>query len=123
MQVLVKNLNGQTITKEFRPHDTIGMVKAKLYDDDRVKAEIQNIDGITADQLRVIFGGKQLEDAPRSLKRSPKSLKDGVGVMAHALEYVYVCAHAHMPKPVYSHASTCARMYDVGRLSEVIGRW
>jgi len=52
--ITVQTLEGRQITLTVQPSDTVGVVKRKLED---------HLQGITADQQRLIFKGRQLEDA------------------------------------------------------------
>lgn len=52
MQIFIKSLTGKTITIEVEPTDNIKTIKDKVTEKER----------IPADQQRLIYAGKQLED-------------------------------------------------------------
>eukprot|EP00668_Euglena_longa_P038425 GGOE01049429.1.p3 GENE.GGOE01049429.1~~GGOE01049429.1.p3 ORF type:complete len:110 (-),score=34.68 GGOE01049429.1:141-470(-) len=56
MQIFVRTLAGGTITLEVDPTDTVGTVKAQMQGKTGVPR-------ISVEEQRLIFGGKQLDDA------------------------------------------------------------
>ncbi|EDR03198.1 uncharacterized protein LACBIDRAFT_238699, partial [Laccaria bicolor S238N-H82] len=52
MQVFIKNISGKSICFDVRPQNTVGQLKIM----------IQEREGISPDQQRLLFSGQQLED-------------------------------------------------------------
>lgn len=53
MQIMIRSLSGRSLPLEVEPGESIGSIKKK----------IQEKEGIPVDQQRLIYGGKQLEEA------------------------------------------------------------
>ena len=63
MQIFVKTLSGKTITMKLQPSDTIENVMVKIHAHSAIKAELdKEKEDIEPNELRLIFGGKELED-------------------------------------------------------------
>lgn len=53
MQIFIRTLQGKSIPLEFDGTDTISAIKARIFEKE----------GVPVDQQRLVFSGKQLEDA------------------------------------------------------------
>jgi len=74
MQIFCRTLDKKTITLDVRQSDTIEEIKHKIY----------NKEGIPADQQRLVYGGKQLEDG-----RTLKDYSIGNDQMIHLVERLF----------------------------------
>jgi hypothetical protein len=52
MQIFVKTLTGKTVTLDVDPYDPIEVIKGKIYEKE----------GISPDEQRISFAGKECED-------------------------------------------------------------
>ena len=66
-QIFIKTLQGKTLTLEVKPEDSIGAIKQRIFEKE----------GIPVDQQRLVFNGKQLEDAQSV---NDYNMVDGVSV-------------------------------------------
>ena len=62
MQIFVKNLQGRDVTFVVQPSITVADLKVMIFEDKTRVTLPENVTG--PDDLRLLFSGKQLEDAP-----------------------------------------------------------
>ena len=112
MRIFVKTLSGNTITLEVEPSDSAEIVKAK----------IQEMEGIPADRVRLVFHDKPLEIIGCSLGDYNIQKEDTINLIHHPAPHIEICVETLTGRTILLAVDNCNTIGNLkSKIEERIG--